>query len=161
MTEQRFLAYPAILDDKENTPGVYSVSFPDVPEAITYGNGKAEALMRASQILGTMLLDYQKLPIPTPLAEVQRQFPDAVVTIVATDLAQARQETHPVRIKKNTTIPARLAQQAEAAGINFSQTLTEALQAKLASQKNSWAFAFNGRVTTTNSDRKDAEPEGR
>lgn len=137
MTEQRFLAYPAILDDKEDTPGVYSVSFPDVPEAITYGNGEAEALMRASQILGTMLLDYQKLPTPTPLAEVQRRFPDAIVTIVATDLVRARQETHPVRVKKNTTIPAYLAQQAEAAGINFSQTLTEALQAKLARQENS------------------------
>lgn len=132
MTEQRFLAYPAVLDDKENVPGVYSVSFPDVPEAITYGNGEAEALMRASQILGTMLMDYPKLPVPTPLADVQQQFPDAIVTIVATDLVQAQQETHPVRVKKNTTIPARLAQQAEAAGINFSQTLTEALQAKLA-----------------------------
>lgn len=48
------------------------------------------------------------------------------------DLDQAREQTKPLSVKKNTTIPADLAQQAEAQGINFSQTLTDALKQKLA-----------------------------
>lgn len=93
---QRVVSYPAVLDDRENDPGVYSVSFPDVPTAITYGKNKTEALQRASQILDTMLLDYQKLPTPTPFAKVQAQFPSTLVVMVTSDLVKAQQETQPV-----------------------------------------------------------------
>lgn len=96
INKQRFVTYPAVLDDTENQPGVYSVSFPDVPEAITYGNNQTEALERASQILGTMLLDYSELPTPTAFAKIQAQFPSALVVMVMTDLVQAQQETQPV-----------------------------------------------------------------
>ena len=93
---QQFVTYPAVLDDTENPPGIYDVFFPDVPEAITYGHNKAEALQRAGQVLGAILLDYPKLPPSTALATVQRQFPYALVVMITTDLIKAQRETQVV-----------------------------------------------------------------
>lgn len=98
-SQQQFVTYPAVLDDTNNRPGVYSVSFPDVPEAITYGNDKAEALRRASEVLGAILLDYSYLPTPTALVTVQSRFPAALVVMITTDLVQAQQETRLVSPK--------------------------------------------------------------
>lgn len=47
------------------------------------------------------------------------------------DLELAKKQSKPVTVKKNTTIPGDLAYEAEQTGINFSQTLTEALKEKL------------------------------
>ncbi|WP_053084473.1 type II toxin-antitoxin system HicB family antitoxin [Companilactobacillus ginsenosidimutans] len=82
----RQVSYPAILDDAENDPGVYSVEFPDVPSALTYGTGTAQALLRASEALGLSLYDASKLPEPTSLSDVQRSNPDKIVSLVAVDL---------------------------------------------------------------------------
>ena len=32
---ERYVAYPAVLDDTENEKGLYTVTFPDVPGAIS------------------------------------------------------------------------------------------------------------------------------
>ena len=60
-------AYPAKL--KKSTEGGYVVSFPDVPEAMTQGADRAEALAQAIDALETALEFYtegnQKLPRPS------------------------------------------------------------------------------------------------
>lgn len=128
-----FVVYPAILDDSENEKKCYTVTFPDVPGAITDGNGEGEAMARGSEILGAFLYDLPKdqLPVPTDIEEVRRRNPDKLVVPIFADLEKARRETKPATVKKNTTIPGDLAYKAEEAGINFSQTLTEALKQKL------------------------------
>ena len=122
-----FVVYPAILDDSENEKEYYTVTFPDVTGAITDGNGEGEAMARGSEILGAFLYDLPKdqLPVPTDIEVVRRNIP------IFADLEKARRETKPATVKKNTTIPGDLAYKAEEAGINFSQTLTEALKKKL------------------------------
>ena len=128
-----FVVYPAILDDSENKKECYTVTFPDVSGAITDGNGEGEAMARGSEILGAFLYDLPKdqLPVPTDIEEVRRRNPDKLVVPIFADLEKARRETKPATVKKNTTIPGDLAYKAEEAGINFSQTLTEALIQKL------------------------------
>ena len=128
-----FVVYPAILDDSENKKECYTVTFPDVSGAITDGNGEGEAMARGSEILGAFLYDLPKdqLPVPTDIEEVRRRNPDKLVVPIFADLEKARRETKPATVKKNTTIHGDLAYKAEEAGINFSQTLTEALKQKL------------------------------
>ena len=128
-----FVVYPAILDDSENKKECYTVTFPDVSGATTDGNGEGEAMARGSEILGAFLYDLPKdqLPVPTDIEEVRRRNPDKLVVPIFADLEKARRETKPATVKKNTTIPGDLAYKAEEAGINFSQTLTEALKQKL------------------------------
>ena len=128
------VVYPAILDDSENEKGYYTVTFPDVKDAITDGRGEGRAMANGSEVLGAFLYDLPKdqLPVPTDIETIRKNNPNKLVVPIFADLEKARLETKPAIVKKNTTIPGDLAYKAEQAGINFSQTLTEALQHKLA-----------------------------
>ena len=128
----RLVVYPAILDDSENEKGVYTVTFPDVPSAITFGNGLGEALKNAEEVLGLMLYDKKELPKPSNIEVIRRDNPRKIVNLVETDLDLAKKEVKKPVVKKNTTLPGDLAERAEKAGINFSQTLAHALRTKLA-----------------------------
>jgi len=63
----RTYTYRAVMEPGE-TPGVEVVTFPDVPEAITEGVGRADALLQAADALGLALLAYlrQGRPLPRP-----------------------------------------------------------------------------------------------
>lgn len=50
--------YPALIETGDETGLV--VSFPDVPEAITQGDDRADALVQASEALGLALLVYAR-----------------------------------------------------------------------------------------------------
>lgn len=60
------LQYPTELIEEEN--GTITVTFPDVPEAITFGEDREEALMQAQDALETALSMYVsgKRDIPAP-----------------------------------------------------------------------------------------------
>ena len=60
------LQYPAILESGEERGIV--VTFPDVPEAITQGDNREDALCQAEEALGLALTTYpeRKLALPTP-----------------------------------------------------------------------------------------------
>ena len=130
-SEKRIVAYPAILDDSENPKGMYTVTFPDVPGAISQGMGVPEAMANGSEALGLMLYNEEKLPNVSDIKEIQKENQESLVTMIFSDLAEAKKHVKTPMVKKNTTIPGDLAQKAEEAGINFSKTLTEALEQKL------------------------------
>ncbi|MEE5987205.1 type II toxin-antitoxin system HicB family antitoxin [Ligilactobacillus equi] len=125
------VAYPAILDNSENADGVYTVTFPDVPGAISEGNNIATAMKNGSEALGLMLYDAEEIPVVSNLKEVTKKHPNQTVTLIFADLEDTRRNVKKPVVKKNTTIPGDLAHKAEEAGINFSKTLTEALRQKL------------------------------
>ena len=130
-SEKRIVAYPAILDDSENPKGMYTVTFPDVPGVISQGMGVPEAMANGSEALGLMLYNEEKLPNVSDIKEIQKENQGSLVTMIFSDLAEAKKHVKTPMVKKNTTIPGDLAQKAEEAGINFSKTLTEALEQKL------------------------------
>ena len=65
------------------------VTFPDVPEAITQGNDRADALAQAQEALGLALLTYpaRGLPVPPPRAKASNQVLVAVEPDIAAKLA--------------------------------------------------------------------------
>lgn len=88
----KLVAYPAILDDSENEKGVYTITFPDIPSAITFGNNLTEALQRAKEVLGLMLYDEKTLPKPSDIETIRRDNPGKIVNLVETDLDLAKKE---------------------------------------------------------------------
>ena len=74
---ERKIAYPAILDDTQNDKGVYTVTFPDVPEAISQGNGIADALLMGADALWLALCDQKELPEPSDINAVRADNPQA------------------------------------------------------------------------------------
>ncbi|MCY4441036.1 MAG: type II toxin-antitoxin system HicB family antitoxin [Deltaproteobacteria bacterium] len=80
-------AYPCNLTPDED--GALVVTFPDVPEAITGGKNRSQALEMAEDSLATALAAYvhEKREIPVPSALVEGQELVAVATVVAAKLA--------------------------------------------------------------------------
>ena len=80
-------AYPCQLTPDED--GGLVAIFPDVPEAITGGRDRAEALALAEDALATALAGYvhEKWDIPTPSGPVDGQVSVPVPTVVAAKLA--------------------------------------------------------------------------
>ena len=128
---KRIVAYPAILDDRDNNKEIYTVTFPDVPGAISEGTGLAEAVYMASDALGLVLYDEKDLPKPSDLKTVESENPDCTVTLISVDLDRTAKIVKKPMVNKNTRIPSDLAMMAEERNINFSETLTEGLKRKL------------------------------
>jgi antitoxin HicB len=67
----RTFTYRAVPEEGEKE-GLVILTFPDVPEAITEGDGLPDALRQAEDALATALLSYplRKLPLPSADADV-------------------------------------------------------------------------------------------
>ena len=81
-------AYPCQLTADEEDGGLVA-TFPDVPEAITGGRDRAEALAMAEDALATALAGYvhEKWDIPTPSESADGQVLVPVPTVVAAKIA--------------------------------------------------------------------------
>lgn len=79
--------YPCVLQPEED--GGFSVSFPDVPEALTCGNTRAEALEMAEEALAVALGEYMESGeiVPPPGRAARHQELVAVPPGVAARLA--------------------------------------------------------------------------
>lgn len=130
------LFYPAVFHQAEE--GGFWVSFPDIPECFTEGDNMDQAYQMAVDALGLSLTSMtdSREPIPVPSR------PDMVVTgddgflvVIEFDMAAYRKRTNSKAIKKTLTIPQWLNEEAIALGLNFSQTLKEALLAKIEASK--------------------------
>ena len=79
--------YPCVLTPEDE--GGFFISFPDVPEALTGGDDRTEALAMAEDALATALGMYvkEREDIPVPSALVPGQAVVAVPPIVAAKLA--------------------------------------------------------------------------
>ncbi|MDR1378343.1 MAG: type II toxin-antitoxin system HicB family antitoxin [Synergistaceae bacterium] len=122
--------FPAVFS--YDSDGV-AVSFPDLPGCNTCGNDQEEAIEMAKDALAGHLScledDGDTIPSPSDFRTIHTEGDEALVVIEAWMLP-LREKT----VRKNLTIPARLAYQAEQAGINFSQVLSEALERELQHQ---------------------------
>ena len=112
----------------------YSVDFPDLEGCYTCGDDLQDALYMAQDVLNYTLCDLENegkaVPAPTPSALISLQDGE-FTTYVLADTAAYRRAHDNRAVKKTLTIPQWLNAAAEAANVNFSQTLQEALTAKL------------------------------
>lgn len=122
-------AYPVIL--QEDSDGIF-VTIPDL-DNFTQGESIADAIAMARDAISLLIVDYEDdgKEVPKPNT-VQFETPDgAIVTYVDVDIEAYRKKYGSHNVKKNCTLPAWLNTKAEEMGINFSQTLQEALLKKI------------------------------
>ena len=125
--------YTAVFELEPNTKETYNVYFPDLAGCSTFGDSLKEALEMAEDALAATLLskeeDNEIIPIPTPMQKIKVNA-DEFVNLIKADTTEYK-KTLMKSVRKNVTLPLWLNKEAEAAKINFSQTLQDALMQKL------------------------------
>lgn len=130
-----FMVYPAIFDYSE-PPGP-SISFPDFPGLLSEADNNAEGIFMARDALSgrIYILERENIPLPEPsdpVKLIETLEPQQTVTLIEVNmrLYRMRQNTRS-NVNIMCTLPEWLRHEAKSQGINFSQTLQEALMAKL------------------------------
>ena len=131
------LTYPACFYPCEETEGAYTVVVPDLPGCVTQGKDLADAIFMAEDAASGWVLDEleegKAAPSPSRPEDVKAdEYENGFVSLLALDMDAYAEKYGKKAVRKNLTIPAWLNTSAEAQGVNFSQVLQEALQAKLA-----------------------------
>ncbi len=125
--------YTAIFSPKENGSGYYC-RVPDLPGCITTGKTEAECLELIQDAANLWLCDVEKdhgsVPKATPFGKVEHS-PGDICTLVQVDTDRYRRENDSRSVRKNVSLPAWMAYQAERRGINCSQVLQNALMREL------------------------------
>ncbi len=144
------VTYPALFyyDDTDGANAPYFVTFPDFEHSATQGEDMADAMAMASDWLGINLADYiengREIPTPTPINALSlasnNPFQDdedidlvydpskSFISMVMVDIAEYLGSQEPV--KKTLTIPRWADTLGRDLGLNFSQTLTDAIADK-------------------------------
>jgi len=144
------VTYPALFyyDDTQGIDAIYSIHFPNFPFGATQGDNINDAMYMASDWLGIMVADYiekdDELPIPFNINDLSLEsnnpFKDdkdfnfvydkdkSFISLVSVDLTDYVEMNEPV--KKTLTIPKWADKWGKKLGLNFSQTLTEAILSK-------------------------------
>lgn len=123
-------AYPIVLiPDKVG----FVVYVPDF-DINTEGDTMAEAIEMARDAIGIVGIDFEDdgkdLPVPSNLKDIKTK-ENEIVSLVDIDFTEYRRKNDTRAVKKNCTLPSWLNEKAEAACINFSSVLQEALKQKL------------------------------
>lgn len=125
-------AYPAIFTEEET--GGYSVVFPDIDGCFTCGDTLPDAMEMAEDAMCLMLYDKEEdgepIPPPSDIKSIQA-CTDGIVSLVCCDTIAYRERYDNRAVKKTLTIPNWMNTLAEAAHLNFSGVLQEALKEKL------------------------------
>ena len=119
--------YPIILTPMDN--GGFLVYSPDF-DINTSGENIADAMNMARDAISVTAIADEDINIPVPepsdISEIKPEKNDTVI-VVDVDFETYRKELDNRSVKKYCSIPAWLCERAEKAGINFSQTLQDAL----------------------------------
>ena len=124
--------YPATVSPEKS--GGYSIWFDDLDCCATQGDDLADALDAAEDALAGWIYTMQKhghsFPDPSSVDAIPLE-PEQFVTLVMADVEAYRRTVESFAVKKTLSIPSWLNVRAEAANVNFSQILQEALQQRL------------------------------
>ncbi|MEG1514562.1 MAG: type II toxin-antitoxin system HicB family antitoxin [Clostridia bacterium] len=118
----------------ESVDGGYSIWFEGLRGCAAQGECLVDALDAAADALAGWLYTMQKHDheIPDPLTAEQIPLaPGEFVSYVVADVEAYRRFVESYSVRKNLTIPSWLNEKAEAAHVNYSQLLQEALQQRL------------------------------
>ena len=129
-----YYVYPAIFEYNED--GI-SISFPDLDGCLTCASTDEEGLYMAKDALGLYLVTLEEtgnIPNPTCLRDIEIKKNQKVV-LIEINMPIFRDRVQNISIKKTLTIPNWLNKRAEKIGVNFSQTLQDALLNKITNFK--------------------------
>ncbi len=85
------LFYPAVFTQGEH---YITVTFPDIPSAITQGETQEEAFEMAQEVLGFSLEDYEKYPKASNIVELQKQHHESTITVIGIDMVAYNRKYH-------------------------------------------------------------------
>ncbi len=130
--------YPVIFTATKDDKDTYLVYVPDI-NGMTEGYGLENAYHMARDYIGGMLYDMsdEEIPKASSISSIDvesGEFADAgesFVTLVDLDLEAYRRQINNKAVRRNVSIPSWLNQAAEAAHLNVSRVLQEALMEKL------------------------------
>lgn len=127
------LVYPVVFrrtDDK--VP--YFVEIPDLG-AMTQGSSIENAIEMARERICIEVIEIQKkgddVPVASEICNVNTNDKNAIITLVDADIDAYKRSMENRCIRKNCTIPIWLNDEAEKAGINFSNALQQGLKEAL------------------------------
>lgn len=127
------LVYPAVFH-KTDDKIPYFVEIPDL-DAMTQGTSVENAIEMAREIICIKVIELQKskatIPTASDIDKIKIEDSKAFVSLVYADVATYKRSLENRCIKKNCTVPIWLNDEAEKAGINFSQILQKGLKAEL------------------------------
>lgn len=129
--------YPVLIRQDKND---YLAYIPDI-DRMTEGSSFYNAINMARDLLGTYSID---CPVPDPSSpekalEVTKskadeddfKYSEGILVYIDIDFDEYKRKYDNRKVKKNCTIPSWLNEKAEAAGVNFSRILQDALIEKL------------------------------
>ena len=135
MERPDFYRYHAIFTYEQD--GVH-VTFPDLPGCVTFGKDEDEAIRMAREALALHLYgmeqDNEEIPAPSGLkllAENETLGTNETFFLVEAFMPAFREKQSKRFVKKTLSIPYWLNIEAERQGINFSQTLQQAIKQQL------------------------------
>nr|WP_315410310.1 type II toxin-antitoxin system HicB family antitoxin [uncultured Selenomonas sp.] len=130
-----YYRYTAIFTYEQD--GIHVV-FPDLPGCITFGKDENEAVRMAKEALALHLYgmeqDGDEIPQPSPmrvLAEQEELQSNEIFMLVEVFMPEFREKQKRRFVKKTLSIPYWMNVEAERIGLNFSQTLQNAIEKKL------------------------------
>jgi predicted RNase H-like HicB family nuclease len=132
-------AYPAVFtkEDDKKRGIVYNVAFPDIPGCFTYGDSIPDAIEMAREALAGCLIVMQEgkeaIPPASPVDIIHLE--DGFVSLVDLDMMEYRRKTETNAVRRTVSLPKWLDAMAQDAGVNFSQTIQDALKEKLGVQQ--------------------------
>jgi antitoxin HicB len=93
------LRYPVLLEPDTN--GTVLVSFPDIPEAHTFGDDEQEALARAADLLQDVLADYieSRRDVPEP-SKVKKRSSSLILPVLTEAKLGLYREMRASRVRK-------------------------------------------------------------
>lgn len=119
--------YPAVFHPEEVG---FSVTVPDIAGCFTQGDTMDEAIEMAQDAIGLLLEDVKEYPAASAPSAIKTEGEDFVAMIPFNWVEYKRRNDNRA-VKKTLTLPSWLNEAAEAAHINFSGVLQDALVVKL------------------------------
>ena len=113
--KRNLISYVAFI--KPNN-GWFTVTFPDVPSAITQGKTISEACVNAREALALALYDEKPLPTTDEISSLQDHDPDEIPTIITIDTLEEFAKIKNKKSKISVTVDAKLKYAAKDRGWN-------------------------------------------
>ena len=131
--------YPAVFTAEAvvGRGSVYTVVFPDIRGCITEGDSLSEVIEMAREALAGCICSMQQrnevVPDASSLEAVQSR--DGFVSLIDLDMFEYKRKTENRAVKRTVSLPLWLDTMAQDAGLNFSQTIQDALKERLGVQQ--------------------------
>ncbi len=122
--------YPIVIYPKAKNEKYNYVYVPDFENG-TQGENLVECIDMARDLIGSISLYLDVLPIASKLKNIGEKYPECTVTLVDIDVTEYKKIHDNRATRRNVTLPFWLDQKAKASGINVSALLQKALKEEL------------------------------